>query len=523
MTDSIFKKYLEACRNSFDSIILDFDHTRPLYAFPILIEGQYHYVESKCTFLKSKNGFFLKNDNIIVNDTPSPHSNDQLSIKINLSKWNRFIYSFREIRDGIGYLFYTQRGFSALQKYVCALNNELNQCFVDEIVGAITIYTFSSSRVECTASATFLISKTPNITFVAPIQTDSIPIEENLKYSPKANSSYLKAINIALYEELYHRLKEGVFNRRITDQNGEIWNIINDSRNDLSDEVIDICAFLFPQLYSYSKNSKIYCQYRDDIVIAFNKLMINWYRRGIADMDIPVLFYEEEIKEYELLFDKVLKDVILNKNKISWLDNSDVLSMEYISALYIVQTLIKPDRIQQKAVLAVWLYYMLYRKILSCGQQEQQMYKILIFHLIGCNHRTFEKLFDKIKGYMVIDPKSQYCKTPHTWKDRNSSICVAEIVCYFSNTFNPDYSTLSIEQRKYVGERFICAAESSEEKNRLQYFNQYEQLLTTSVTHTFLGITDMCKGYALHLFNYISELLHNPNYTNKDILDIVAL
>ena len=62
------KEFLDSERNSFDSLLQDYDNMQPLYACPVLATNQFSYVYDSCPmFWDLDKGFFLKEDKIIPN------------------------------------------------------------------------------------------------------------------------------------------------------------------------------------------------------------------------------------------------------------------------------------------------------------------------------------------------------------------------------------------------------------------------------------------------------------------------
>ena len=55
------------------------------------------------------------------------------------------------------------------------------------------------------------------------------------------------------------------------------------------------------------------------------------------------------------------------------------------------------ENIQVKAAVAVWTFYLLYRNMQNCQDNDRPIFQLLICHIIGTNGNTFAKLMDKIK------------------------------------------------------------------------------------------------------------------------------
>lgn len=316
-----------------------------------------------------------------------------------------------------------------------------------------------------------------------------------------------KAKAHSLYDNMFHQI------RTDKEQSERFENFIKDNYDTFSNDLKDICKYLFPNIYKYTSMSKeLACRYRDDKVIAYTNIMMQIHKRGVTDIIPPFTYTEKDANEFHKLFDSVINDILGNKNKLSWLDNDGNIAMEYITGLLLANSDLHHENIQVKAAVAIWTFYLLYRNLKNCPKDDKLLFKFLLSYIIGTNGNTFAKLIDKIKDNPIVIKENVLGTKTSSWSQIDSYYGVSEILYYFSDSFELDENKLSNIQRNYLG--YGCYSNS-------YYFSQYKEMVVSTAVHNSKTMEIQRKEYADLLFRFISEILHRPDYTNKCIIDII--
>ena len=558
---SIFNDYIKGCPNSFDANFEEFDHNEPLFPHHVLINPKTQLLVNHCLVFGSKQGFFLKNDRIICNvPEASTSSSDYVTVKLKLMNWNRYYYSYKDAkRREYDYIVYTKLGFEKLRRYVYEVTRVAGEEVFDEnVIGAMTIFCRSYSGKEDNSCSTILLAKKrlPNkkalnieepswapdtLTFsnLKNLLTRGFTLalihdfmkQRNYSISPDKKIDYSqlgdmegfiernadkmgmgvlstdKARAHSLYDDVFYTI------RTKKEESERFEQFIKDNYEDFSDELKDICKYLFPKAYKYTPMSKeLSCRYRDDKMIAYANRMMQIFKRGVTDKMTPFTYTEEDANEFNKLFDSLINDVLGNKNKLSWLDNDGMVAMEYITGLLLANSDLHHENIQVKAAVAVWTFYLLYRNMQNSQDKDKPLYQLLICHIIGTNGNTFAKLIDKIKDKPVITGKTVFGTKSSSWSQLDSDYCVGEILSHFSNSFELDEKNLSEIQKHYLG--YGCHSNA-------YYFTQYKEMVVSTAMHSSQIMEIQRKEYAGMLFEFICGILHRPDYTNKCIIDVV--
>lgn len=561
-TKDIFNDYIKGCPNSFDANLEEFNHNEPLYPHHVLVNSKTQLLINDSLIFGSAQGFFLKNDRIICNvpEASSSSSEEYVTSKMKFINWNRYYYTYRDVtKRGFGYIVYTKLGFDKLRKYVYEATGVAGEEVFDEsVVGAMTIFYSSHLGKANNACTTILLSKkrlpnkralnieepswSPDTLTISNLknlltrgftlalihdlmkQTDySISPEKKIDYSLLGDmSGYIerntdkmgvgvlstdKAKANSLYEDVFYSI------RTKKEESERFEQFIKDNYETFSDDLKDICKYLYPKNYKYTPMSKeLACRFRDDKMIAYTNIMMQIFKRGVTDKMAPFTYTEEDANEFHKLFDSLINDVLGNKNKLSWLDDDGIVAMEYISGLLLANSDLHHENIQVKAAVAVWTLYLLYRNSLICHESDKPLFNLLICHIIGTNGDTFAKLIDKIKAKPIVVGKSLFGSKSSSWSNLDSDCCVGEILGYFCNMFELDEKSLTNIQRNYLG--FACHSNA-------YYFQQYKEIVEATGNQNSMDMKKLREEYAVMLFNFVSEILHRPDYTNKCIIDVV--
>ncbi len=556
---NIFNDYIKGCPNSFDASFEEFDHNKPLFPHHVLVNSKTQLLVNDCLVFGSKQGFFLKNDRIICNvPEASSSSNEYVTVKLKFMNWNRYYYTYKDaIRREYDYIVYTKLGFEKLRRYVYEVKVAGEEVFDESVIGAMTIFCRSYTSKEKNSCSTILLSKRllPNkralnieeplwapdtLTFsnlknlltrgLTLALTYDLMKQRNYSISPDKKIDYSQLGDMEGYIERNadkmgmallstdkakaHSLFDDVFYtiRTKKEESERFEQFIKDNYEGFSDDLKDICKYLFPKAYKYTPISEeLSCRYRDDKMIAYTNRMMQIFKRGVSDKMPPFTYTKEDANELNKMFYSLINDVLGNKDKLSWLDNDGMLAMEYITGLLLANSDLHHENIHVKAAVAVWAFYLLYRNMQNCQENDKTLYQLLICHIIGTNENTFANLIEKIKEKPIVIGKSIVGLNSSSWAQIDSDYCVGEIFCHFSNSFELDEKKLSDIQRHYLG--YGCHSSA-------QYFTQYKEMVTSTAMHSSKTMEMQRKEYAIMLFNFISEILHRPDYTNKCIIDV---
>lgn len=557
---NIFGEYIAEGPNSFDANLEEFNHNEPLYPHHVMVNSNARNVVHDCLIFGSKNGFFLKNDCIICNVPEAfTESREYVTTKLRFFNWNRYYYSYKDADDkGVDYIVYTKLGFDKLRRYVYEATVEAGEEVFDEsVIGAMTIVYKSLFNKNADGCTTILLSKkvlpgnmavnieepswSPDTlsfnnlnnlltrAFTLSLIHDflkqtgyTISPEKTIDFSLLGGwLGYLKRNKELLGDDVFfsdkaknmHLYDNVVFNLRTKKEESDRFEqYIKDNYDSFSDDLKDICKYLFPKTYKYTSMSKdLACRFRDDKIIAYSNIMMNIFKRGVTDKIAPFTFNEEDANKYHKLFDSIINDILRNKNKLSWLDDDGFVSMEYITGLLLANSDLHHYDIQVKTGVAFWTFYLLYRNMQLLPECDKQLFRFLLVHLIGTNGSVFANLIDKIKETPVIIGKSRFDTKTASWSKMDPDVCVGELISYFSDSFIMDEKTLTDLQRKYLGRG--CRSNS-------EYIVQYKELVEASEYHNDATMVILRKEYADMLFNFTNEILHRPNYTNKCIIEV---
>ena len=542
---SVFDDYIKSSPNSFDANLEEYDHDEPLFPYPVLLNSKYQSILNNSFVFGSKLGFYLKNDCIICNipDSLSERS-DGLTTKLKLIGCNRYYYTYKSAsKNGEYYLIYSKLGFEKLRRYVYEASSLVGDEVYDEsVVGAMTIFCryFSGKKDDACISLfmtkkCFLVERAWNIEEIGQetLTIDALKNPLTRGFSMALTHDLMKQTGYTIspekkvdfsqlggwkswcenwceknpsmdYGDVYkteksriRKLYEHVFYeiRTVKDQSVRFLQFIKENYNTFSDDLKDECKYLLPEDYKHTPMSKVvYQRFRDDKMIAFTNIMMQIYKRGVTDR-MAILSSTKESDELHKLFDSLINDVFLIKDKLSWLDDDGIVSMEYISGLLLANSDINPVNFQHRIAVAVWAFYMLYKKTIDSSFRDKQLFNILICHVIGTNSDVFEGLVNKIK----VDS---------LWSKYDSDYCVGEMISYYSDSFTFKENQLSTIHQRYLGYR--CNADSD-------YFIKYREKVTSTTMHSRIQQRELADL----LFDYVSEILHRPDYTNKCIIDAV--
>ena len=444
---NIFGEYIAEGPNSFDANLEEFNHNEPLYPHHVMVNSNARSVVNDCLIFGSENGFFLKKDCIICNVPEAfTKSSEYVTTKLRFYNWNRYYYSYKDAdKRGVEYIVYTKLGFEKLRKYVYEATDVAGEEVFDEsVIGAMTIVCKSfSSKVS--DGCTYTISPEKKIDFSLLGDWEGY-LERNAETLGMGILSSEKAKNKHLYDDVVYELRTN------KEESDRFEQYIKDNYDSFSDDLKDICKYLFPKTYKYTPMSKeLSCRYRDDKLIAYSNIMMNIFKRGVTDEIAPFTYTEEDANNFHKLFDSVINDILGNKNKLSWLDDDGFVAMEYITGLLLANSDLHHNNIQVKAGVAFWTFYLLYRNMQLLPESDKYLFRFLIVHIIGTNGSVFANLIDKIKSTPVVVGKSLFGTKTASWSKIDPDVCVGEILSYFSDSFIMDEKTLTDLQREYLG------------------------------------------------------------------------
>lgn len=545
---NIFTNYINNCPNSFDANFEEFDHDEPLFPHHILVNSKFQQIVNCCPIFRSSQGFFLKNDCIVskVPETTPTSIKEYAIAKLKLSAWNRYYYTYKDgAKNGDYYLVYTKLGFEKIRSFVYEFSDDVgDEIFDASVIGAMTIFNRPFSGKENDAYTTILLSKrslpsdrvrnveepswspdTLTITNLKNILTRGFTLalihdlmkQTGYTISPEMRIDYGQLGGWKVWRErnatmsfdevmksdkylMRERYEDVIYQIRTEKEQSEKFEqFIKDNYGTFSNDLKDICKYLYPKSYDYTPMSREQsCRYRDDKMTAYANIMTHFYESGVTN-PIVLITSDKEAEEMNKFFESLINDVFKNKNKLSWLDDDGNVAMAYITGLLFANSFISPDNIQHKSIVAVWVFYMLYRNVQNCRDADKLLFHILLCHIIGTNNDVFAKLIDKIK-------------TPTLYSNLSSAYCVGKIIDYYSNSFEFDEKKLSDIQRRYLGWIFHQNAD---------YLAHYKEIVASAAIPINQNEEVSGKVLADALFNFLSEIIHRPNYTNKCIIDAI--
>ena len=527
------KEFLDSERNSFDSLLQDYDNMQPLYACPVLATNQFSYVYDSCPmFWDLDKGFFLKEDKIIPN--VDLHGSDDLIPQLYLKSSSRFYNTYVEDKHiGMTYTFYS--------KLAC---HKIYQFFDEDGEGTHGIEPFSYKRMpsffeDPNNLPDWLIEGMINednvigmVCIEASVSKERIGVFSLLFNRPRKmerlhkfdlyeifdyqkvylESSYLKSYNTKILVWAFvHDLKKGTGLAKLQvigdEENARnLHSYIRCNYERFTDEKKDECVLLYPDEYKkFTPSDEIYQRLVIDTVMSMATTIRRWGLGG--SYAVAAITGDESVTN--LMVTTIKK--IDNNKKITL-----KLPCEYQFPLTIVlsfMNMMYGENIPIKAPLGFWLYYLLFEYRKRCSQEELPFINTLMVFTLRNNLSSFAKFFSVIKQKTFIEEiktkgffGTKVKTVSSDWISRDNNSCVFELIYYFSGNGETQWDKLSSEEQQFWSRRL---------DNEIEYEAILQQLQRDG-QHTTMGIEKQREFYASQLYEAIKSEIDNNNFYMRD-------
>lgn len=391
---------------------------------------------------------------------------------------------YKEDQYEYHYIFFSRIATEALINY--------HSCpFIDEIVGAVTLYVNQKTFMGISrGSITFLITNKPTDDKYACWNLDAYLYDA--KYDKVLKNTGTRYMLMGLIFRLENRLgytSDYVWEDE--DLNEEFIQRINDQYDDLSDEYKDLCHFVLPDKYGFVHNTLYSKEVSGRIIKEYinnlYSLILRNHIAGLLGLINTHILGGDEIKLIEKTFTHIFgwpQITLLQENEEQMVKNTIVL--------YLINQAFSHVR-RAQGVSSLWLYRNLYYlRNNTLDTRIRNLANILLQCVLYTNERDFIPIVANIKDEDFILKK---LKIRTSWKLMDDTFCMHELLFYFHKSV--------VESTKKDLELFLLGEIPNMSKG--YDFETTCEHLKRNVKHTFMGIEEEREFYANKIYDYIDE------------------
>lgn len=522
------QQYLNKQNNSFDGLLKEWNHEQPLYPYLVLGTRENKLVINCSPILwdwKNGNGFFLKRDRIIPNESVDDSIIPQLYLKSATRYYN--IYE-EDKHTGVTYTFYSKdachkiysffdeegEGTHAIKpfsyKQMLRLLEDpsnppdwMKKNMIDEVdvVGMVSIQANPIFSTEKPQAVFILLMKRPYEN-QEPHVFDIYEVFDFQKVF--LQSKYLKSYSTKLLVWAFvHDLKK--------DSEIEKLYLMNDENNTklfeeyvhkhyeyFTEEKKNECVIVFPDIYEkFIPSTNVSQRLLTDNIMSLATIIRRWGVGGTYAISSIV-----GDKNVCNLMMTVAKKMFNNKSLIKslpqdfWFPLISVLS--YINIMY-------KNNPKVKNPTGFWLYYYLYKYRKQCQYKDIAMIDTLTAFALMSNSSSFMKLINANKGckckveFMWFGRENVY---DSSWATESDESALYELIYYFSNECRGFWNELSAQEQEFWPKRW---------DDEIGY-DEILQKLNRSGHHTWMGIKSEREFYARKIYEAIGLEQEKGNY-----------
>lgn len=527
------KQYLNSERNSFDSLLHEYDNSKPLYPCLVLITRESSFaLHSSPMFWDMDKGFFLKEDRIIPN--VDLRGSDDLIPQLYLKTSSRYYNVYEEDKHiGLTYTFYSKAACHKIYQFfdedgegahgIVPFSYKQTPAFFEDpnnlpdwltdgmineedIVGMVAVEGAISSVKEGVFA---LLLKRP----WKNERPHIFDIYEVFDYQKiYMESSYLKSYRTKVLAWAFvHDLK------KLTDFGDK--GIMNDEENtkafrefikakydNFTNEQKDECVMLYPDIYKkYTPSDEIYQRLVTDTMMSMATTIRRWGLGGTYA--VAAIAGNETVSR---LMVTTIKKIDSNK-KITLTLPSEyhfplIVSLTFMNIMY-------GNNIPIKAPIGYWLYYLLYGYRKRCSEEELPFINTLLVFTLRNNSDSFSKLINVIKQTTFNDEVltkgffgTKVRKVQSTWSNRDDLTCIYEIIYHFTGNGESLWQKLSVQEQQFWSKRLD---DEIEYESILKHFQG-------DVRHTVMGMDNQREFYANQVYEYIKSEIEKNNFYLRD-------
>lgn len=527
------RQYLNSERNSFDSLLHEYDNSQPLYPCLVLITRESSFaLHSSPMFWDMDKGFYLKGDRIIPN-IDLQGSDDlipQLYLKASLRYYN--IYE-EDKHVGLTYTFYSKAACHKIYQFFDEdgegvhgivpfsykqmpsffedpdnLPDWLTDGMIDEedVVGMVVV----EGAVSRTKEAVFALllkrpwkNERPHI----------FDIYEVFDYQKVyMESSYLKSYKSKVLAWAFvHDLKKLTDfgeNRIMNDEENTkaFGEFIKANYNNFTDEQKDECVLLYPDTYKkHIPSNEFYQRLVIDTMMSMATTIRRWGIGGTYA--VATIAGNETVSR---LMVTTIKKIDSNK-KLTL-----TLSTEYHFPLIVSLTFMNMmygNNIPIKAPIGFWLYYLLFGYRSRCSEEELPFINTFLVFTLRNNTDSFSKLINVVKqttfNTEVVTKGFFGTKTrtvQSTWTNRDDVTCIYELVYYYADNCESQWQRLSVQEQQFLSKRLDDEIE----------YEAIRQHFQGDGRHTVMGMDKQREFYAKQVYEYIKSEIDKNNFYLRD-------
>ena len=518
-------EYIKSGLNSFDCMLSDYDNSKKIFAYPVLVSENFGSVINRCRFSQFKReGVYLKNDII----QPEINSPKYLRHSLLCSGYNRYYTSYyvqEEIK--IYYRFFSKEA----NRLIFNLFNEIAYPIPFDSNRMVNIYETGnqlgiseSAYAECKQNQ---ITKEDVIGFVC---CDVMGLDNSIEsilylltYEPIDNtrttrfdlydsrykfieSKYLnsnssKLITWAFIYDL--QKKAGIFGSGLVINDAEkckyLLNYIAANYDSFSDKEKDMCAYIVPDRYKLTNQDKVQQEWLHNYVVNLGTLVRN--QGLIISATMPLL--EESIPKQ---VDKVIE--VIDKRKMFFLNSNIDYAIDAALVLILINLGVQGTL---KKITGLWAFYHLTN---IKNRDSSPLVLEMILLIFKNNQKLFMDLINRIKSKSFVEYRevksffgTKTIEERTTWSTYNDEYCYFELLYEYSN--NGKGFQLNDFETEFFSQRFVMELELDCIDS---YFRNYP-----SINHTTINITNQRRFFRNELEKYISERIENKDFVFKDI------
>lgn len=527
------KQFLNNDRNSFDSLLHEYDNSQPLYPCIVLITRESSFVlNSSPMFWDMDKGFFLKEDRIIPN-VDLRGSDDLIpQLYLKAASWYFSIYE-EDKHVGLTYTFYSKAACHKIYQFFDEdgegahgivpfsykqmpsffedqnnLPNWLTDGMIDEedVVGMVVVDGVISSKREGVFA---LLLKRP----WKNERPHIFDIYEVFDYQKVyMESSYLNSYKTKLLVWAFvHDLKKlsdfgdkGIMN---DEENTKAFEeFIKANYDCFTDEQKDECVLLYPNSYKkYTPANDIYRRLVIDTVMSMAATIRRWGIGGTYAL--AAISGNETISR---LMVTTIRKIDSNKKLTLTLPTEYhfplIASLTFMNIMY-------GNNIPIKAPIGFWLYYLLFGYRSRCSEEELPFINTLIVFTLRNNSDSFSKLINVVKQTTFNDEVvtkgffgTNTRKVQSTWTRRDDVTCIYELIFYFTGNCESQWQKLSVQEQQFWSKRL---------DNEIEYDAILQHFMGDG-RHTVMGMDKQREFYAKQLYEYIKAEIEKNNFYLRD-------
>lgn len=527
------KQYLNRERNSFDSLLYEYDNSQPLYPCLVLATREASFaLHSSPMFWDMEKGFLLKEDRIIPN--VDLRGLDDLIPQLYLKDASRYYNIYVEDKHvGLTYTFYSKAACHKIYQFFDEdgegahgiapfsykqmlsffedpnnLPDWLTNGMIDEedVVGMVSVEGDRSGTKEGVFA---MLLKRPWKN-ESPHIFDIYEIFDFQKVF--MGSSYLKSYKTkVLVWAFVHDLKKlsdfGDKEIMNNEENTKAFEeFIKSNYDNFTDEQKDECVLLYPETYKkYIPSNEIYQRLVIDTLMSMATII---RRLGIGGTyAVAAISGDETVSR---LMVTTIKKIDRNKKLTLTLPTEYhfplIVSLTFMNIMY-------GNNIPIKAPIGFWLYYLLFSYRSRCSEEEMPFINTLIVFTLRNNTDSFSKLINVVKQATFNDEVvtkgfwgTKTRKVQSTWTRCDDVACIYELIFYFTGNGESQWQKLSVQEQKFWSKRL---------DNEIGY-EAILQHFQGDCRHTAMGMDKQREFYAKHLYEYIKAEIENNNFYLRD-------